>query len=82
MASRRFQDAEEFSDYIKLLEDLAHVEQERTPDISTAINRLRALNAEHVRIVDERARLARRMKEFEQGCRAALFMVASIAMSR
>jgi len=73
---------EEFGDYIKLLEELALAEPERAADINTIIEDLTALKAEHVRILGARMRVAKRMKEFEQDCRAVLLMVASIAMSR
>jgi hypothetical protein len=75
-------DAREFSDYIKLLEELALAEPERAADINMIIESLRALKAEHSRILGVRMRLAKRTKEFEHDCRAALLMVASIAMAR
>ena len=72
-------DAREFSDYIKLLQDFILA---GAADINTIIEDLTALKAEHVRILGARMRVAKRMKEFEQDCRAVLLMVASIAMSR
>jgi hypothetical protein len=78
---RRF-DAKQYSEYIKLLEQLALAEPERTADINMAIERLRALSAEHCRICDVRIRLAKRTKDFEQDCHATLLTLASIAISR
>ena len=82
MPVRRFEDVKEFGDYIKLLEELAIAEPERAADLNMIIKGLRALKAEHVRILSVRMRLAKRMNEFERDCRAALLVVASIAMSR
>jgi hypothetical protein len=72
-------DAREFSDYIKLLQDFILA---GAADINTIIESLRALKAEHSRILDVGRRLAKRMKVFERDCRAALLIVASIAVSR